>query len=244
LLTATTDEEEVYIDPNEHLRNSGDPDHDIVEKYVDDEKPIHLDDLNHPYDEADPYLDSSTEIKEADILDDHADTDVEQHGEQFDWDVLDDDDSILEENKVTESKIGNSRLFQCLAHNSSSIVWSLNIVLGIIVIGVAIIIHVVYDDLDKPAYGQEPSNISMSLELWFTWLAFMWVVSVAMHLLVEVVPWGIKTFCKLFMPSKTEITRMRLAVSYIQTWLDCKMSFTNSSSSFYSIIMPLKHISN
>jgi hypothetical protein len=153
-------------------------------------------------------------LKEADIQDEHIDTDIEpQTGEQFDWDIVDDDDSLLEENKVTESKIGNSRLFKCLASNSSSIAWSLNIILGLIVIGVAIIIHVVYDDLEKPDSSVGPSNISLSLELWFTWLAFMWIISVAMHFLVEVIPWGIKTFFKIVMPSKTEITRMRLAVS-------------------------------
>lgn len=232
LLTTTIEEKDIYIDPKSHTQHSDKSTSDIVERYTDDEKRLHLDDLDRQTDEEDdPYTHDgdtgSTELKEADIHDEHVDTDVEpQTGEQFDWDIVDDDDSLLEENKVTESKIGNSRLFKCLASNSSSIAWSLNIIFGLIVIGVAIIIHVVYDDLEKPDSSVGPSNISMSLELWFTWLAFMWVISVAMHFLVEVIPWGIKTFFKIVMPSKTEIIRMRLAVSvtkanflYIRHWL-------------------------
>ncbi|KAI8575355.1 hypothetical protein K450DRAFT_262205 [Umbelopsis ramanniana AG] len=208
------EEKDVYIDPKSLTHHSDKSNSDIVERYTDDEKRLHLDDLNrHTDEEEDPYTHGDpTELKEADIQDDHIDTDVEpQTREQFDWDIVDDDDSLLEENKPTESKIGNSRLFQCLASNSSSIAWSLNIVFGLIVIGVAIIIHVVYDDLEKPDASVGLSNIALSLELWFTWLAFMWVISVAMHFFVEVIPWCIKTLFKIIMPSKTEITRMRLA---------------------------------
>jgi hypothetical protein len=213
------EEKEAYYEPkDDQHRNSNRSNSDIAEIYTDDEKRLHMDHLRPPPSEHEPdlYDDTREDDKEAPLeaVDDHMDTDVEPPSrEEFDWDIVDDDDSLLEENKVTQTKLGNSRLFKCLASNSSSITWIFNIIFGLIVIGVAIIIHVVYDDLEKPEGSAEPSNISMSLELWFTWLAFMWIISVAMHFLVEVIPWWIKTFCKVFMPSKTEITRMRLAVS-------------------------------
>lgn len=204
---------------------------DIVERYTDDEKISGMDHLKHPksdYQSHDLYDDTMEEVEESQLeaVDDRLDVDFEPpSAEEFDWDVVEDDDSLLEDNKGTQAKLGNSRLFKCLASNSSSIAWTFNIVLGMVVIGVAIIIHVVYDDLEKPA-ASGPSNISMSLELWFTWLAFMWVISVAMHFLVEVIPWGIKTFCKIVMPSKTEITKMRLAVSTNMIMLWQNKTFT------------------
>ncbi|GAB5592855.1 hypothetical protein Unana1_07755 [Umbelopsis nana] len=210
-------EGEVYDVPKGVRPHSDNSNSDIVERYTDDEKRSGMDHLKHPksdYQSPDFYDDTMEEIKESQLetVDDRLDIDFEPpSAEEFDWDVVDDDDSVLEDNKGTQAKLGNSRLFKCLASNSSSIAWTFNIVLGMVVIGVAIIIHVVYDDLEKPAASIGPSNISMSLELWFTWLAFMWVISVAMHFLVEVIPWGIKTFCKIVMPSKTEITKMRLA---------------------------------
>ncbi|KAM3584215.1 hypothetical protein VKS41_003037 [Umbelopsis sp. WA50703] len=143
------------------------------------------------------------------------DTDGEgpHHADEFDWDVVDDEDSVLEDeqDKITTSKIGNSALFKCLQSNSSSISWILNIILGLILIGVAVIIHVIYDDLRRDPTQADLPVIAIHLELWFTWFAFMWVISVCMHFLVEVVPWGIKTFTKVLMPTTTEITRMRLA---------------------------------
>lgn len=202
---------------------------DILERYTDDEKKMLEEQQQfHASPEQAHKIQNRTEdvddhLYEKDIhdpvtgYDDANDTDIEtpHHADEFDWDKVDDADSVLEDEqeKPTTTKIGNSALFKCLQSNSSSISWVFNIMLGLILIGVAVIIHVIYDDLRRDPTSADLPVIAIHLELWFTWLAFMWVISVAMHFLVEVIPWGIKTFTKLIMPTTTEITRMRLAVS-------------------------------
>lgn len=202
---------------------------DILERYTDDEKKMLEEQQEfHATPEQAHRIQNRTEdvdnrLYEKDIHDpdtgyeDPNDTDVENphHADEFDWDKVDDADSVLEEDKEnpTPTKIGNSALFKCLQSNSSSISWVFNIILGLILIGVAVIVHVIYDDLRRDPNAANLPLIAIHLELWFTWLAFMWVISVAMHFLVEVIPWGIKTVTKLILPTTSEITRMRLAVS-------------------------------
>ncbi|KAG0167865.1 hypothetical protein DFQ30_005564 [Apophysomyces sp. BC1015] len=60
-------------------------------------------------------------------------------------------------------------------------------------------------------YEQRISMISYNLELWFTWLTFMWVISTVSQLGVELVPWVIKRFAGALRPGTTEVLRMRLS---------------------------------
>ncbi|RCI03035.1 hypothetical protein CU098_003374, partial [Rhizopus stolonifer] len=52
---------------------------------------------------------------------------------------------------------------------------------------------------------------SYGLQLWFTWIAFMWCIGFMSQILVELIPWAIKKSMGYLRPQSTEVLRMRLS---------------------------------
>ncbi|KAI8138112.1 hypothetical protein BJV82DRAFT_632645 [Fennellomyces sp. T-0311] len=120
--------------------------------------------------------------------------------DQFDWAGDDEDDDPADKTKDKQSQPG---IVLCLSRNSSYIAWSLLILFALILIAVDVAVFVVYDS--------NPSMVSYNLQLWFTWAAFMWVISMVLQVVVELVPWAIKRLVGVLRPQSTEVLRMRLA---------------------------------
>lgn len=93
----------------------------------------------------------------------------------------------------------------CLSRSSSYLAWASIILFGLLFIGVDIAVFVVYK-------GRE-NFVSYNLQLWFTWLSFMWFIGLVLQLIVELVPWAIKRIVGILRPQSTEVLRMRLSVS-------------------------------
>ncbi|KAI9312179.1 Mechanosensitive ion channel-domain-containing protein, partial [Dichotomocladium elegans] len=122
--------------------------------------------------------------------------------EQFDWSGADEADEDIANDKKDRSK--NSKgIVLCLTRNSSYIAWSLVILFAMALIAITVILFFVYED--------KPSMVSYSLQLWFTWAAFMWCISLVLQGIVELVPWLIKRIVGILRPHSTEVLRMRLA---------------------------------
>ncbi|KAI9492244.1 hypothetical protein BDB00DRAFT_873512 [Zychaea mexicana] len=123
--------------------------------------------------------------------------------DQFDWAGGEDDD---EEEKNEKNKTKTHKppgVVLCLSRNSSYIAWSLLILFALILIAIDVAVFV--------AYENDASMVSYNLQLWFTWAAFMWCVSILIQLVVELVPWAIKRLVGFLRPQSTEVLRMRLA---------------------------------
>ncbi|KAI7874124.1 hypothetical protein K492DRAFT_154227 [Lichtheimia hyalospora FSU 10163] len=118
--------------------------------------------------------------------------------DQFDWAGGDEDD---EDDKIKSKK--SSSLILCLSRNSSYIAWSLLFLFALVLIAVDVAVFVVYED--------NVSMVSYNLQLWFTWAAFMWCISMVLQVVVELVPWAIRRLVGILRPQSTEVLRMRLA---------------------------------
>ena len=131
--------------------------------------------------------------------------------DQFDWAGGDEED----EDEITEKKRRKkqSGVILCLSRNSSYIAWSLLILVALVLIAIDVALFVVYEDTI--------SWVSYNLQLWFTWAAFMWCLSMFLQLIVELVPWLIKRLVGILRPQSTEVLRMRLAVSNNNTINPC-----------------------
>ncbi|KAJ8655059.1 hypothetical protein O0I10_009266 [Lichtheimia ornata] len=122
--------------------------------------------------------------------------------DQFDWGGADEADE--EEPKDKKGKAEkNQNIILCLSKNSSYIAWSLLFLFALILIAITIALFVVYDG--------RTSMVSYNLQLWFTWATFMWCISMALQVIVELVPWAIKRLVGVLRPHSTEVLRMRLA---------------------------------
>ncbi|KAI8138108.1 hypothetical protein BJV82DRAFT_632626 [Fennellomyces sp. T-0311] len=119
--------------------------------------------------------------------------------DQFDWTGGDEGD----EDDDKEKKKSQPGIVLCLSRNSSYIAWSLLILFALILIAVDVAVFIVYDS--------NPSMISYNLQLWFSWAAFIWVLSMILQVIVELVPWAIKRMVGILRPQSTEVLRMRLA---------------------------------
>lgn len=119
--------------------------------------------------------------------------------DQFDWAAGDDEE---EDDKSKSKKSG--ALILCLSRNSSYIAWSLLFLFALALIAVDVAVFVVYED--------NVTMVSYNLQLWFTWAAFMWCISMVLQVVVELVPWAIRRLVGLLRPQSTEVLRMRLAV--------------------------------
>lgn len=124
-----------------------------------------------------------------------------EQDKNFDWNQ--DDESI--EDHVYSPKAGpKTQRFISLIHKS----WFQRLMvlfLAIVLMTITIFIHVM---------DQENSTaVTINLELWFTFITFIYVMAIAMHCLVEIIPGLIKHFVKKTTPTTLEILKMRLAVS-------------------------------
>lgn len=136
------------------------------------------------------------------------DLDVDGHTltEEFDWGGKDEDDD--EEDGKEDEKGGalsQSGVFICLSKNSSHIAWFCIVLFALILIAIDVAIFVVYE--------HRISITSYNLELWFTWLAFLWCIGFLSQIFVELVPWAIRKSVSYVRPQSIEVLRMRLSVS-------------------------------
>lgn len=58
----------------------------------------------------------------------------------------------------------------------------------------------------------DPTMVSYNLALWFTFIAFMFCVTLATQMVIEILPWLIKNIAAIVTPMKTEVLRAKLAV--------------------------------
>jgi hypothetical protein len=128
--------------------------------------------------------------------------------DEFDWAGGDDDDDDVDKKDGDKKRgaLANSGVIICLSQNSSYIAWSCIFLFALILIAVDVAIFVIYHDRDQT------SLVSYNLQLWFTWLAFMWTIGLMSQVVVEVVPWAIKKLVGYLRPQSTEVLRMRLSV--------------------------------
>jgi hypothetical protein len=134
-----------------------------------------------------------------------ADIDGRTLNEEFDWEGREDDE---DEDKKEDNKRGalaQNGVIICLSKNSSHIAWFCIVLFALIFIAIDVALYVVYQD--------RISSTSYSLQLWFTWIAFMWCIGFMSQILVELVPWAIKKSVGYLRPQSTEVLRMRLSVS-------------------------------
>ncbi|KAI9249525.1 hypothetical protein BDA99DRAFT_524024, partial [Phascolomyces articulosus] len=123
--------------------------------------------------------------------------------DQFDWAGGDEEDEDEDEIAEKKRRKKQSGIILCLSRNSSYIAWSLLILVALILLAVDVAVFVVYED--------NITWVSYNLQLWFTWAAFMWCLSMLLQVTVELVPWAIKRSVGILRPQSTEVLRMRLA---------------------------------
>lgn len=134
--------------------------------------------------------------------------------EEFDWAGRDDDDDgDKPDDDNHDGALTNSSLFICLSKNSSWIAWTCIILFALCLLAIDVAVFVIYP------HRSEVSLVSYNLQLWFTWLAFMWCISFMSQVAVEVVPWGIKKVAGYLRPHSTEVLRMRLSVKYTYIYI-------------------------
>lgn len=133
--------------------------------------------------------------------------------DEFDWAGREDDDDEMDKKDENDKKKGGalsrSRVIICVSRNSSHIAWSCIVLLALIFISIDVAVFVVYRE------REDTSLTSYSLQLWFTWITFMWCIGFMSQLFVEFIPWAIKKGVGFIRPQSIEVLRMRLSVSYI-----------------------------
>lgn len=131
------------------------------------------------------------------------DEDEEQSEDGFDWDDLD-----SEEDTDEQHVYGHGRhCFFCLSSTSSKLSWICFLIMTAISVAVCVAVFVTV----KPQ--QDPTMVSYNLALWFTFVAFMFCITLVMQMIIEVIPWVIRKIATLLVPKRSEIVRYNLAVS-------------------------------
>ncbi|KAL0075996.1 Mechanosensitive ion channel-domain-containing protein [Phycomyces blakesleeanus] len=142
--------------------------------------------------------------------------------EEFDWGGGDDDDDEAEkknqEEKRNKRALATQGVIICLSKNASSIAWFCIVLFAAIFITIDVSIFVVYRNQNKE------SMVSYNLEIWFTWITFMWCIGFLSQLAVELLPWIIKKGAAYIHPNNSEVLRMRLSYymalrGFIKLWL-------------------------
>ncbi|KAI7863039.1 Mechanosensitive ion channel-domain-containing protein [Spinellus fusiger] len=143
--------------------------------------------------------------------------------EEFDWGGQDEDDDDEHEKKGQSEKkqkkrFTHSGVFICLSNNSSTIGWTCVFLFACILIAIDISIFMNY------RHRHRESMTSYHLEMWFTWISFMWCIGFMSHIFVEVLPWAVKKGAAYLNPNNTEVLRMRLSYymalrKFIKCWL-------------------------
>lgn len=127
--------------------------------------------------------------------------------EEFDWAGKDEDEEKKEEDDRSErGALVKNGLFICLSKHSEPIAWACIVLFALVFIAVDVAIFVVYRRRGVV------SNSSYGLQLWFTWIAFVWCIASLSQIFVEIVPWAIKKLVNWLRPQSTEVLRMRLSV--------------------------------
>ncbi|KAG2199375.1 hypothetical protein INT47_001557 [Mucor saturninus] len=129
--------------------------------------------------------------------------------DEFDWAGREDDDDEMDKKDEADKKKGGalsrSGVIICLSENSSHIAWFCIVLFALIFISIDVAVFVVYRK------REDTSLTSYSLQLWFTWIAFMWCIGFMSQLFVEFVPWAIKKSVSYIRPQSIEVLRMRLS---------------------------------
>ncbi|KAI9008953.1 Mechanosensitive ion channel-domain-containing protein [Phycomyces nitens] len=142
--------------------------------------------------------------------------------EEFDWGGGEDDEDEAEKKNAEERKhkraLATQGVIICLSKNSSSIAWFCIILFAAIFITIDVSIFVVYRK------NNNESMVSYNLEIWFTWITFMWCIGFLSQLAVELLPWIIKKSAGYIHPNNSEVLRMRLSYymalrGFIKLWL-------------------------
>lgn len=134
--------------------------------------------------------------------------------EEFDWAGREDDDDEMdkkdEDNKRKGGALATTGVIICLSKNSSAIAYACIALFTVILLAIDVAVFVVYQRRDQV------SITSYGLQLWFTWIAFMWCIGFMSQIFVELVPWAIKKAVGILRPQSTEVLRMRLSVSVLK----------------------------
>ncbi|KAI8369922.1 hypothetical protein BD560DRAFT_370352 [Blakeslea trispora] len=142
------------------------------------------------------------------ILPNTTDIDGRTLNEEFDWEANDEDEDIDKKDEEEVKKRGaleKSSIIICFNQNSSFIAWTCIVLFAMIFIAIDVAIFVIYrkrGQITMTSYG---------LQLWFTWIAFMWFIGFIMQIFVELIPWAIKKAVGYVRPQSTEVLRMRLS---------------------------------
>lgn len=129
-------------------------------------------------------------------------TKVKEDNDDFDWDSEDDDDDS------DRSQVGSQlHFFFCLSSSSSKLSWICFLVLTVISVSVCIAVFVTV----KPR--RDPTMVSYNLALWFTFIAFMFCITLVTQMVIESIPWLIRSIVAIVAPSKTELLHFKIAVS-------------------------------
>ncbi|KAG1143699.1 hypothetical protein G6F37_003295 [Rhizopus arrhizus] len=140
------------------------------------------------------------------ILPETTDLDGRTLGEEFDWAGKDEDEEKKEEDDKSErGALVKNGLFICLSKHSEPIAWACIVLFALVFIAVDVAIFVVYRRRGVV------STSSYGLQLWFTWIAFVWCIASLSQIFVEIVPWAIKKLVNWLRPQSTEVLRMRLS---------------------------------
>ncbi|KAI9306202.1 hypothetical protein BJ944DRAFT_53929 [Cunninghamella echinulata] len=123
--------------------------------------------------------------------------------DNFDWAGRDDaeEDDDFKKGKHRKSLF---ICLSCLSKNATYIAWTLIFIFALCLIAVDVALFMVHIDNDS-------GTVSYNLQLWFTFLAFMWCIGFLSQIFVELVPWLIKKFVGFLRPQHTEVLRMRLS---------------------------------
>ncbi|KAI9026412.1 hypothetical protein CLU79DRAFT_789018 [Phycomyces nitens] len=128
--------------------------------------------------------------------------------DSFDWGGRDDEDEEdKHEGKHAKNKkhIASANILFCLSRNASNIQWGCLILTAAILLAVCVSVWEIY------GHKNQVTITSYGLQLWFTWLAFIWCIGMATQILTETVPWFIRKIGTTLRPQATEALHTRLS---------------------------------
>ncbi|KAI8990281.1 hypothetical protein BDB01DRAFT_848352 [Pilobolus umbonatus] len=129
-----------------------------------------------------------------------------KHGE-FDWSGKEDDDEELDrkENEANKKRgiLARNSVIICLSENQSYIAWFCIVLFGLMLISTDVVLFYVFHD--------EVSMLTYNLQLWITYVTFMWCIVFLSQIAVEIIPWAIKKGAHYLRPQTTEVLRMKLS---------------------------------
>ncbi|KAL0098069.1 hypothetical protein J3Q64DRAFT_1859456 [Phycomyces blakesleeanus] len=134
--------------------------------------------------------------------------DVRTITEDFDWGGRDDEDEEdrREDKRIKDKKsLVSTHLLFCISRNASNIQWICLILVAAIFLAICVAVWEVY------GHRGQVTTTSYGLQLWFTWMAFMWSIGIFTQIMTEAVPWFIRKIGTSLRPQSTEALRTRLS---------------------------------